>query len=89
MLALPLFVALAAPPAATCPDEAAAALTLGPDDAATKLDAFIDPASPQALVTWIELLRIVGEREPELRIDVWLVRPLGPIEPRAERVRRL
>ena len=89
MLALLLSVALAAPPAATCPDEAAAALALGPADAAMKLDAFIDPASPQALVTWIELLRIVGEREPELRIDVWLVRPLGPIEPRAERVRRL
>lgn len=93
MLALLLSVALAAAPPrsepSTCPDEAAAALALGPADAATKLDAFIDPASPQALVTWIELLRIVGEREPELRIDVWLVRPLGPIEPRGERVRRL
>lgn len=97
MLALALTAALALAPAATplpkagpaCPDAPVPTLELGPKDAPLQLDAFVDPSSPSALVTWMELLRIVGEREPELRIAVWLVRPLGPIEPRSERVRRL
>jgi hypothetical protein len=72
-----------------CPDQASAAVELGLAAAPLHLDAFLDPSSPQALVSWVELLRIVGEREPELHVAVWLVRPLGPIDPRAERVRRL
>ncbi len=87
---LPTLLAAAvswAPSPLDCTIRAEAAIHIGPEDAATRLDAFVDPATSTALASWLELRRIAAERN-DLQIAVWFARPLGPFDPRAERVRR-
>ncbi len=86
----PAGAATAAEPAAaaTCPDEPRATLQLGSPTAPLQLAVFLDPANATALTSWTELQRIVAEREGQLGVAVWFVRPLQAFDPRSDRVRR-
>lgn len=82
-----LWSALAAAPGPGCPDAPEPAVRIGAADATTRIEVFLDPAASTALGSWLELRRIAAERD-ELQIAVWFARPLGPFDPRTERVRR-
>ncbi|MBX7083265.1 MAG: hypothetical protein K1X88_28925 [Nannocystaceae bacterium] len=84
----PAAAAAAPAPAASCPDEPRATLQLGSATAPLQLSVFLDPANATALTSWTELQRIVAEREGQLGVAVWFVRPLQAFDPRSDRVRR-
>jgi hypothetical protein len=63
-------------------------IVIGSDDAALRVEAFLDPAATTAHASWVELRRVVGESRGGVRVDLRLVRPAGAFDPRADRVRR-
>lgn len=68
-------------------DEDGPLLELGPADAPTVIDAYLDPADAGSLITWIELRRLVADLRGGAKVAVHFVRGLGPTEPRADQVR--
>jgi hypothetical protein len=75
----------AAPPK---PEPCAAAGTLyGAPHAAAVVDAFVDPTGDSALLTVLELRRLVAERPSEVAVRIHLVTTPGTLDPRAEHVR--
>jgi hypothetical protein len=75
-------------PRAACSDRPPAPFVLGPATASLVARAHLDPTLPSALVTWLELRRLVADHEGDLRLEIWLVRQPPPRDPRADRVRR-
>ena len=86
MLSAFLTAALLAAPAAAPPCRPAATL-YGFPHAAMVVDAFVDPTHDSALLTVLELRRLVAERPSEVAVRVHLVTTPGTLDPRAERVR--
>lgn len=83
----PVLLLLAPAPARVCPDTPPA--QLGPAGAPTEVDVYIDPAQgDDALLTVLDLQRLVAEHEGRLRVDLHVVRgPSGGSDPRAEEIR--
>lgn len=67
-----------------CPD---ASVQLGSADAATQVDAHLDPTSSSALGTVLELRRLVGERPGALGVRLHWTHIGVRLDPRADRVR--
>jgi hypothetical protein len=86
MLSAFLTAALLAAPAAAPPCTPAATL-YGVEHAAMVVDAFVDPTNDSALLTVLELRRLVAERPADVAVRVHLVTTPGTLDPRAERVR--
>ena len=85
MIALPLMLALATPPA--CVEIADEGQRLGAASAASKVEVFLDPASTQSARTWMELRRLVAEHAGEVALQVHWVGRGGATSPLALRVR--
>lgn len=83
-----LLLALSGPAAASAPvcDEATV-LELGPAEAPTAVDAYLDPASAQSWRTWLELRRLVVDHAGEVRVRLHWASSGGVRQPQAERVR--
>jgi hypothetical protein len=86
LVTLGLTVWLAAAPAKTqpCADEGT---RYGVEHARTAVDAFLDPTADSALLTVLELRRLVAERPSEVTVRIHLVTTPGTLDPRAEAVR--
>ena len=73
---------------ASCPEDAAGPIVhLGPADAPTTIEAFLDPVDAGSLLAWLELRRLVADLRGSARVSVSFVRALGGTEPRADEVR--
>ncbi len=88
MSPLALLAVLAAPPAPTCPDTAAATVEIGDPHAPLRLHAFFDPALTTGHAIFNELRRVVAERPDDIAVSLWIVRPQASFDPRLDRVRR-
>lgn len=60
---------------------------LGGAEAASVVDGFVDPTSDNALLTVLELRRLVAERPTEVAVRIHLVSTPGTLDPRADAVR--
>ncbi len=87
VLSLPLLAMLAAPAVEapeSCPDSTT---RLGPVDAPTQVDAYLDPTTRNALTTFLQLRRWVTERPGDVTVALHLVYLGVKLDPRADRVR--
>jgi hypothetical protein len=81
---LALLFALAPAEPSLCPDSS---VRLGSSDAATQVEAHLDPTSSSALGTVLELRRLVGERPGEIGVRLRWTHLGVRLDPRADRVR--
>ncbi|MCX4245846.1 hypothetical protein [Paraliomyxa miuraensis] len=78
-----------APPAESPPSacDESSVLVIGPTQARSEVDAYLDPAGNQSFRAWLELRRLVADHEGEVRVRVHWAQSGGTVLPQADRVR--